>query len=104
MGKLKEPTQNEQTEFSQYNIEDLLLGMVSSFFVNRCRELSSETQRKWLAAGSPLKPTTTKNSILVCPKPGSAHRALWAVHVKASALRVSGRTRTVSATGVSFVF
>lgn len=29
MGKLKEPTKEEQADFSKQSIEDLLLGMVS---------------------------------------------------------------------------
>ena len=101
MGKLKEPTQNEQSEFSKFNIEDLLLGMVSYKVANAFRESSSETRKKFPAVGCLSRPTMTRSSIPAYPKLGSTPRTRWAVLGKVLAPRVSGKIKTAFAIGAN---
>lgn len=65
--------------------------------------MSSETQKKFLEDGYPLKPMTINPSIQDYLKPGLTN--LVAFHQKmALALKVSGKIRTVFATGEKYAY
>jgi len=49
----KNPTENEKVDYSRYNIEELLLTSVSLKYLDLCRELNSETQKKYSEDGYP---------------------------------------------------
>jgi len=99
----KNPTENEKVDYSRYNIEELLLTSVSLKYVELCRELNSETQKKYSEDGYPLKLTTINPSTQDFLKPGLVKSAAFRQRM-ALVLKAYGKIKTVFATGEKYAF